>query len=78
MVLSLYRYRCFSHDYIWKRQQYEWWGIPEYWIVDRHRAKVTVLVLVEGVYRETVYTGKTPIRSASFPDLVITLEDMPG
>ncbi len=47
----------YKRDYIWKRQQYEWWGIPEYWIVDRHRAQITILRLVNGVYEETVYTG---------------------
>ncbi len=48
----------YKRDYIWKRQQYEEWRIPEYWIVDRHRAKITVLVLVDGRYQESVYTGK--------------------
>jgi Uma2 family endonuclease len=35
----------YRRDYEWKRQQYEWWQIPEYWIVDRHRQQVTALVL---------------------------------
>ncbi|MEM8502659.1 MAG: Uma2 family endonuclease [Cyanobacteria bacterium P01_D01_bin.1] len=66
----------YKRDYIWKRQQYEWWGIPEYWIVDRHRAKVTVLLLIDGIYQETVYTGEMTIRSASFPTLVVTPNNM--
>ncbi len=43
----------YKRDYVWKRQQYEEWCIPEYWIVDRHRAKITVLVLVDGRYQES-------------------------
>ncbi len=66
----------YKRDYIWKRQQYEWWGIPEYWIVDRHRAQATVLVLVDGVYEETVYTGDMRIQSISFPRLVVTPKEM--
>ena len=57
-------YRC---DYEWKRQQYEWWQIPEYWIIDRHRQQVTVLVLKDGQYAETVYRGSQEIISKLFP-----------
>jgi Uma2 family endonuclease len=56
-------------DYEWKRQQYESWGIPEYWIIDPERAKVTVLVLVDGVYQESVYTGDQWVLSTVFPEL---------
>ncbi len=66
----------YKRDYIWKRQQYEWWGIPEYWIVDRHRAQVTVLILVDDAYEETVYTGDMRIQSISFPELVVTPKEM--
>jgi len=66
----------YKRDYIWKRQQYEWWGVPEYWIVDRHRAQVTVLILVDGAYEETVYTGDMRIQSVSFPALVATPKEM--
>ncbi|MGB3788684.1 MAG: Uma2 family endonuclease, partial [Phormidesmis sp.] len=65
----------YKRDYIWKRQQYEEWRIPEYWIVDRHRAKITVLVLVDGRYQESVYTGKDKITSTIFPELTVMAED---
>ena len=65
----------YKRDYIWKRQQYEEWCIPEYWIVDRHRPKVTILTLVDGRYREKVYTGKGKIASTVFPELMMTAED---
>lgn len=66
----------YQRDYVWKREQYQWWGIPEYWIVDRHRTKVTVLTLEEGIYQETIYTGDTEVKSQMFPALVITLENI--
>lgn len=65
----------YKRDYLWKRQQYEEWCIPEYWIVDRHRAKVTVLVLKDGCYVERVYMGKDQITSEVFPELIVTAED---
>ncbi len=65
----------YKRDYVWKRQQYEEWCIPEYWIVDRHRAKITVLVLVDGRYQERVYAGEDEITSTIFPELTVTAQD---
>ncbi|MEL6881514.1 MAG: Uma2 family endonuclease, partial [Cyanobacteria bacterium J06607_10] len=64
----------YKRDYIWKREQYEWWKIPEYWIIDPHRDKVTVLNLVDGRYQETVFTGTQLINSVTYPNLQITAE----
>ncbi|MEO1637433.1 MAG: Uma2 family endonuclease [Cyanobacteria bacterium J06631_9] len=64
----------YKRDYIWKREQYEWWKIPEYWIIDPHRDKVTVLNLVDGRYQETVFTGMQLINSVTYPNLQITAE----
>ena len=61
----------YKRDYIWKREQYQQWEIPEYWIIDRHRDRVTVLLLKEGVYQETIYSGDTEIRSKVFPNLTV-------
>ena len=66
----------YKRDYVWKREQYQWWGTPEYWIIDRHQAKVTVLVLEEGTYQETVYTGNAVIKSVAIPDLVVTTAEV--
>ena len=57
----------YKRDYVWKREQYEWWQIPEYWIIDPHRAKVTVLTLEDNVYTETAYQGSQTISSKVFP-----------
>lgn len=66
----------YKRDYIWKRSQYAQIGIPEYWIVDRHRKKVTVLVLEDGAYREAVYEGDSAIASEVFPDLSLTAKQV--
>ncbi|MEL6489512.1 MAG: Uma2 family endonuclease, partial [Cyanobacteria bacterium J06621_3] len=42
----------YLRDYVWKRSQYEWWQIPEYWIIDPHRGQVMVLALKSGTYQE--------------------------
>lgn len=59
----------YRRDYEWKRQQYEWWQIPEYWIVDRHRKQVTLLMLEAGQYAERIYRGNERIHSKVFPTL---------
>lgn len=64
----------YLRDYVWKRSQYEWWKIPEYWIIDPHREKVTVLILVDDAYHESVFSGETVIRSKVFPELNLTVD----
>ncbi|MEM6598575.1 MAG: Uma2 family endonuclease [Cyanobacteria bacterium P01_C01_bin.69] len=63
----------YKRDYHWKRQQYEWWQIPEYWIVDRHRNKVTALVLQGETYAEKIYQSGGQIQSAVFPKLKLSV-----
>lgn len=59
----------YRRDYEWKRQQYQELEIPEYWIIDRHRQQVTVLILRKGVYVEQLYKDKQIIRSEAFPKI---------
>ena len=66
----------YLRDYVWKRQQYQEWGIPEYWILDAHREQVTVLVLVDGEYEEMVYQGDRKIVSKVYPEIDITAGDL--
>ena len=66
----------YQRDYVWKRSQYQQLGIPEYWIVDPHLQKVTVLILVDGAYQETIYRGDRPIQSKAFPTLSITASEV--
>lgn len=62
----------YLRDYVWKRQQYQEWGIPEYWIIDPHRLQITVLTLADKTYQETVYKGDAQISSTAFPTLKLT------
>ncbi len=66
----------YRRDYEWKRQQYEWWQIPEYWIINRHQRNITVLVLSDGIYRESVYQESAVISSLSFPSLRVSLRQL--
>ncbi|NJR62217.1 MAG: Uma2 family endonuclease [Cyanobacteria bacterium CRU_2_1] len=61
-----------KRDYRFKRAEYASFGIPEYWIVDPAAQKVTLLLLVEGLYEETIYQGDDPIKSQIFPELILT------
>ncbi|MEL7359221.1 MAG: Uma2 family endonuclease [Cyanobacteria bacterium J06560_6] len=66
----------YLRDYVWKREQYQWWQIPEYWIIDPHLEQVTALVLVDGEYQETVYAGDNQLTSAVFPSMTVTAQDL--
>lgn len=63
-----------NRDYRYKRSEYAARGIPEYWIVDPIKQKVTVLMLVEGLYEEATFTGSDRIESKCFPDFDATVE----
>lgn len=66
----------YQRDYVWKRQQYEEWKIPEYWIIDPHRGKVTVLNLLDDYYQETIFSGTQLIESVTYPELRLTAEGL--
>jgi Uma2 family endonuclease len=61
-----------DRDYRYKRSEYAARGIPEYWIVDADRARITLLTLVDGLYEEAVFQGTDIIRSVTFPMLNLT------
>jgi len=63
-------------DYFDKRNQYEWRGILEYWIVDPQAECVTVLAMVEGAYTETVFNRGDTVVSPTFPQWKLTVEEM--
>lgn len=65
-----------TRDYRFKRSEYASIGIPEYWIVDPVEQKVTVLLLVEGLYEETEYKGDDQIVSQTFPELILTVNQV--
>ena len=62
----------YKRDHLLKKELYAEHGIPEYWIVDGHDRKVTVLHLDEGFYEETIYADDKAIASKVFPELNVT------
>ena len=66
----------YRRDYEWKRQQYEWWRIPEYWIIDRHRSQVVVFRLEEDLYTERCYTASDIVTSSVFLTLKLTADNL--
>ena len=66
----------YQRDYVWKREQYQWWQIPEYWIIDPHLEKVTTLTLADSKYQKAVYTGQAQLTSAVFPSMTMTAQEL--
>jgi len=66
----------YKRDYVWKVQQYEAMGIPEYWIVGPHRQKVTVFVLVDDCYVSREYVASENVVSKVFPTLSVTVQTL--
>ena len=60
-----------DRDYRYKRSEYAARGISEYWIIDPHEAKVTVLRLITGLYEEQEFTANQLIQS-QFQALSVT------
>ena len=60
-----------KRDYRHKRSEYAALEVPEYWIVDPLEGNISVLVLEDGFYEETVFTGTQKIVSRTFPELAI-------
>jgi Uma2 family endonuclease len=60
-------------DYRYKQAEYAVREIPEYWIVDPIDSKVSILQLVDGLYDVTEFTGNMAIKSATFPQLALTV-----
>ncbi|MEA5447240.1 Uma2 family endonuclease [Leptolyngbya sp. CCNP1308] len=58
-----------DRDYRYKRSQYEARGIAEYWIVDPIAQRVTVLMLVEGLYETETFEGAAEIASTLLTEL---------
>ena len=65
-----------ERDYTDKAIEYQNTGIPEYWIVDPIRKKITVLVLKDGSYTKTVFTGNDAIASRTFPQFKLTATEI--
>ena len=58
-----------ERDYRHKRTEYAGRHIAEYWIVDPIERQVTVLIWVDGLYEDSIYTADQVIVSSLFPNL---------
>jgi Uma2 family endonuclease len=67
-----------DRDYRYKRSEYAARGIPEYWIVDPEKSRVTVLTLIDGFYEEAVFQGSDQIVSITFPVLNLSVAQILG
>ena len=65
-----------ERDYTNKATEYQNTGIPEYWIVDPIEQKITVLVLLDGSYTKTVFTGNDAIASRTFSEFKLTATEI--
>lgn len=65
-----------KRDYRHKRSEYAALEIPEYWIVDPIKSKITILLLEEGLYEEKEFSGIQQIVSATFPEIALTVEQV--
>ncbi len=65
-----------KRDYRYKRSEYAAVEVPEYWIVDPLEKKISVLLLEEGFYEETVFTGDQKIISRTFENIAIAVEQV--
>ncbi|MEA5577218.1 Uma2 family endonuclease [Anabaena sp. UHCC 0451] len=65
-----------KRDYRYKRSEYAALGVPEYWIVDPLESNISVLLLEEGLYEDTVFTANQKIISRTFSELNITVEQV--
>lgn len=65
-----------TEDYRAKWVEYSALDIAEYWIADPIQNTVTICVLDQGRYQDTVYQGSEPIDSPTFPTLNLTAEQI--
>jgi Uma2 family endonuclease len=66
-----------DRDYVEKRQDYALAGVLEYWIIDPHRATITVLRLEDGAFTEHGVWGRGErATSALFSDFSVSVDDV--
>lgn len=72
LVIEVVSPESIKRDYRYKRSEYAAIGINEYWIVDPIEQQVTVLVLDEGLYEETVFTFEQKLVSPALTEINLT------
>ena len=72
LVVEVVSLDSINRDYRYKRSEYAALGVGEYWIVDPIEQKVTILVLEEGLYEETVFAAEQELISPTFKETKLT------
>ncbi len=76
LIVEIVSPESVKRDYRYKRSEYAALEVAEYWIVDPLEAKISVLLLEEGLYEETVFTNSQKIVSRTFSELAIATEQV--
>ncbi len=76
LVVEVVSNESVKRDYEKKPIEYANLFIPEYWIVDPIKNKVTVFLLNDYSYQQAVFTGNQRIFSQTFPGLNITVAEV--
>ncbi|MEH2292030.1 Uma2 family endonuclease [Nostoc sp.] len=76
LIIEVVSPESVKRDYRHKRSEYAALEVPEYWIVDPLQGKVSVLLLEDGFYEETVFTATGQIGTRTFPELAIAVDQV--
>jgi Uma2 family endonuclease len=76
LIIEVVSPESVKRDYRYKRSEYAALEVPEYWIVDPLEATISVLLLEEGLYEQTVLSANQQIISRTFPELAISHEQV--
>lgn len=76
LVMEVVSPRQADRDYRDKRTEYAGRHIPEYWIIDPIAKQITILVWVDGIYEESVYTSDQQIISVLFPEVTLSTNQL--
>ncbi len=76
LLVEVVSLESIDRDYNQKTSEYAVMGVVEYWIVDPLENKVTVCLLNQGSYKQTVFMANQRIVSQTFPELTLTVEQL--
>ncbi|MGK7880205.1 MAG: Uma2 family endonuclease [Crocosphaera sp.] len=76
LIVEIVSPESVTRDYRYKRSEYAALGVDEYWIIDPKNEKITILLLEEGLYEETVYNLSDKLVSRLFSQLDLTVNQV--